>query len=553
MTLYSSHRTISFQKAYETYKDYKDGAYRDFKAHESKKMKKMAREPLDAQRAAVSNALLAELFDRVPAARDLHFFNTRGKGLIGAWNDPELEGQRSFFRVDVDSDGNPRLIPMFSAPEGDFQMPLSGVTADMTDAEALAGLSPVFQNLDPATVEMVRGMYDQTEDGFVPKKAYARAMGLPVWDISGVAHAPSAVQPPVGQLSEVQAELQKRLGEDRIQSLRDAFNATDVVPEKKTSEGEVVIPRTRLRLHGPVMPSDIRFKTIGDVYKKEFGDELAAQAVNDIVDKNISSPKNKSSSIISRFMDPAIVGGVTSPAVPIADKKLYLKGLKGRQRLKDFSNHTISQPQYLGDTNEYQKMAEIISDMAANGATKEQLMERMMLDVNDKPREIFFGHAPWKQPPLEGELPSWKKLLDDKKLSKVPSDDREWIDYTVPYDDKSDLYARQILLGQLKPSDKSPFVINRRVKKKPVKDQEESVEVSPLNVSEEAVMDAWKKDKEEYNKAPAKPVLKSVSDMWGTFRRASRRGLVQDDTGKVDIVKSSTASLFKSRMKGSRI
>ena len=68
MTLYSSHRTISFQKAYETYKDYKDGAYKDFKAHESKKMKKMAREPLDSQRAAVSNALLTELFDKIPAA-----------------------------------------------------------------------------------------------------------------------------------------------------------------------------------------------------------------------------------------------------------------------------------------------------------------------------------------------------------------------------------------------------------------------------------------------------------------------------------------------------
>ena len=51
-----------------------------------------------------------------------------------------------------------------------------------------------------------------------------------------------------------------------------------------------------------------------------------------------------------------------------------------------------------------------------------------------------------------------------------------------------------------------------------------------------------------------KPFTESASDLFVKMRaaRKNRKSPVTDDTGNVDIVKSSTSSLFKSRMKGSR-
>ena len=138
--------------------------------------------------------------------------------------------------------------------------------------------------------------------------------------------------------------------------------------------------------------------------------------------------------------------------------------------------------------NEAQKMGGILSEMAQNGASPKALSDRIMFNVNGSDR---IG--------LKGINISGKAHLG---TSKRPEPTEEAVTSPAAY-------------------------------------------LSSLG-------DEIETEKAPETEVPVKPLLRSTSELWKTYSNRPKRGLVQDDGGKVDIVKSSTSSLFKSRMKGSR-
>lgn len=201
MTIYSSRRTTQpFQKAPVDY-DLRQAIYDRFDKYQADKTTKDRLSETSRVRADLANKLIQGLRERVPEAENMTFLNALGGDYIAAWNDPKTPDQRSFFTVDVDDNDVPSLIPAFSLPEASFSTSLSALNADYVDKKTLAGLVPQFGALDPAVVEAVRNMYDESEGKYTPKAIYARMMTEPVWDLDSIAAVPGReTAPKIGRI-----------------------------------------------------------------------------------------------------------------------------------------------------------------------------------------------------------------------------------------------------------------------------------------------------------------------------------------------------------------
>lgn len=136
-----------------------------------------------------------------PDAEGLTFFSTNDGTLIGARNNAASPNLRSFYIADMDDDNKVSLAPLFSLPEASFANPLSSLDSDWVDKKTLASFSPLYNMLDPALVESVRGMYDEADGKYTPKTIYKRAMEAPVWDLASIVSVPGReTAPQIGRM-----------------------------------------------------------------------------------------------------------------------------------------------------------------------------------------------------------------------------------------------------------------------------------------------------------------------------------------------------------------
>ena len=302
------------------------------------------------------------------------------------------------------------------------------------------------------------------------------------------------------------------------------------------------------------VPANIRFEHAMSNYFAEHGDQLGA--LNEKITQMLSGPnydgslkdEPQTSSIASRFMDPRMIFGELS-AVSLKDMADYLDAVYNYNLLKRYGymDHTAPSPDNL---NEAQKMGSILSEMAQNGASPKTLSDRIMFNVDGSDRTGLKG----MKPKMVTEVPKLGRgghvVYDENgKVVMVPTPDGKPVQARSivkdPWTGNSDLGPVVFTPDHVNISEKAHLGTSQRPEP-----TEETVVSPAADLS--SLGDEVEVEKAPETTVPVKPLLRSTSEMWAVYSNRPKRGLVQDDSGKVDIVKSSTSSLFKSRMKGSR-